>query len=193
MKIFCKSFNTIIFLGLILALVIFNGCSSSETKHFDELQKNQAKVLVSIGDSPFYDEESIFIPQLTFGSKFYSLNLVDQFGGNLQIQISNPNWLNDKQEPIKASPDNTEPYPSYGSLLIGKRDGNNLEGYVLFKGSFQWKKLTKSQLILDLSGFLVKPMDAFIEENQITFKGKILLKEPDYELTNIEEKEVFNP
>lgn len=181
-----------IYIILLLTSLACKNNNKINNEVFGKLETNTAFVDIKIGDKLFYSEESIFVPTITMAEKYIAINLVDQKGGNLQLQISRPNWTKNITAPFKISPTTVPGYIDYGTFLIGKRDAQSMEGYILSKGNFKWLKLSKEEAVLNCEGLVVRPQDAFIEENEIPFKGLIYFKEPIIDFVKVNEEQIFN-
>lgn len=152
---------------------------------FENLKPKEAFVSIKINDKLFYSGESKFQGNVNLGSRFSDINIIDQFGGNIQLQMAKKNWLQSKKRKFQVSPNTGMEYPNYGNMLIGKRDAQKLEGYTLSRGNFEWLELSKKRAILSLDGFLVRPQDALMPENEIPFKGKVYFNEPNIDLNDL--------
>lgn len=181
---------------LIILFISLFSCQSGSNDSFDlkiieNLKDKEAKVDILINGKQFYADESAFRANINAGEQFISVNMSDQFGGNLQIQLTKPNWLKNKNEAIRVSNSMIEGYENYGVFLIGKRTENSLEGYVLSRGAFKWLLLSKEKAVLHCKGFVVSPQNAAIPENEIPFKGNIYFKQPVINLDGINEEAIF--
>ncbi|AWV99946.1 hypothetical protein [Arcticibacterium luteifluviistationis] len=171
-------------------LTILCSCASKDAELTEQIYKNlkskEAHVIIKINNELFYSPESTFQGNINLSSQFSDIGIIDQFGGNIQLQMSKNNWLQSERRVFQISPNSTMEYPNFGKMLIGKRDGDKLEGYILSRGNFEWIVLKKERAILSLEGYLVRPQDALMPENEIPFKGKIYFNEPNIDLNDLE-------
>jgi hypothetical protein len=178
---------------LILASLTLLSCVNSNENElaeqiFKELQPEQAYVLVDINNERFYPEVSRFIGNINLGSNYSDINIIDQYGGNIQLQMSKNNWLQNDEMIFKVSPNTSMAYPNYGSMLIGRKNAKKLEGYILSRAIYKWTILNKRKAILKFEGYIVRPQDAVMPENEISLKGTVYFKQPHIDLNDLDAK-----
>lgn len=168
---------------------ILYSCAPSDAELTEQIYKQlkpkEAHVSIKINNELFYSRESKFQGNINLGSRFSDINIIDQFGGNIQLQMAKKNWLKSVKRIFQVSPNTRMEYPDYGNMLIGKRDSEKLEGYTLSRGNFEWLVLSKEKAILRLEGYVVRPQDALMPENEIPFKGTIYFNEPNIDLNDL--------
>ncbi|MFT5886622.1 MAG: hypothetical protein ACI9IP_003090 [Arcticibacterium sp.] len=177
----------------ILASLTLLSCTNSNENELAEqifraLKPQEAYVLVQINHECFYPEESRFIGNINLGSSYSDINVIDQYGGNIQLQMAKKNWLQSDEMIFKVSPNTSMDYPNYGSMLIGRKNADNLEGYILSRASYKWAVLNKQRAILKFEGYIVRPQDAIIPENEIPLSGTIYFKKPHIDLNDLDAK-----
>ena len=175
-----------------ISLNLFSCANSNESnlaeQIFTDLKPQEAYVLIKIDTDRFYPAESRFIGNINLGSSFSDINVIDQYGGNIQLQMSKKNWLQNDNFLFHVSPNTTMDYPNYGSMLIGRKKAGNLEGYILSRAIFNWTILNEQRAILNIDGFVVRPQDAIMSEFEIPIQGTIYFKQPQIDFNDLDEK-----
>lgn len=178
---------------LLLSLIfVLFGCSKNNEyqSKLSLLKDNQAHVEVFVEGESFYADSPIFEGEITLTSLGMDLNLVNEKGANLQIQANKNNWIKNKKWVFHISSMSLPNFTEYGNFLLGRRDENGLNGYILSRMTIECKALSTELCVLAFDGKMVRPQNAIIEEFEVPVKGTIVFKNPKYNLFEVEEADL---
>lgn len=187
------------FFGLLVvsfvSLLSFFACSiQNEEIDFDQiassLKDQQAKVIVEIDGKPFYEEDRIFTGSVMVASTSIRANLYDHLRSNVIASVMKNDWYKAsvKKFQVKAG-ENTNV-----NVLIGKitdSTQNKGIGYLFMNGECQIVKYTKDLLVFKFEGLTSEYMKMSSPEEWQKIKGYIVIRKPNYQFTDIDEKSFF--
>jgi hypothetical protein len=174
----------LLFLTALFVLIVSASCSDrggnapDERQVLESLKENQAKVFIEIDGKPFYPKESLFTGNLHLQKDRASLNISDQFEGQVILGFHQPLWY--KKFPFKYKL--SEANKNSCRLMIGKiidvqnRTG---EGYLLHSGTIEIEQLTEDKLIMTVDGKCGKYDGFELGKILLDIKGSIIFKKPN--------------
>lgn len=181
-------------LTILIISFFISACSSSEgfeRNELDFLLPGESFVDIKINNASFYADTNQFIGNLTVGNSSIRGSFSDTGMSNIQLELTKNNLLSAIEAPIMISTNPQGEYNNYGNLLLGKKQEDGFKGYMLSRGSFNWKVWSKEFAVLHCEGFVISPGQAMISENEISFEGSIYFKSPTITTDGIKESEVF--
>lgn len=172
-----------LFILNIFVLMLVASCENRRSREFEEqvlgtLKENQAKVFLEIDGKPFYSNESSFSGNVHLGKERMSLNISDQFEGQVMLGFASPSWY--KRFPVKYEISEAERNDS--RVMIGKivdakkRIG---EGYLLHDGTIEITQLTPDKLIMKINGKCGRYDGFELGKNLLEVNGSIIFKKPN--------------
>ncbi len=172
---------------LMLAISLFACNKHQKISEIEQtLNDGQASVQLLIGNAEFYAQNKPFTGVLLVQDNSLTINLKDDDGGNVILNLEEPNWH--KTKPYKVAFNNKySASAKQGSLMIGKlskADMNKGEGYVLYDGYFEIEKINTDQIVVKIDGKVSSP---FNESNQKSISGLIVWRKPPTDLIQIPE------
>lgn len=177
-------------LSVLFILILNTSCSDNRRSTPDEeqilgtLKDNQAKALIKIGGKQFYPNESLFTGNVHLEKDRVSLNISDQFDGQIMLGFNSPSWY--RKFPVKYELSDTS--RNGGRLMIGKiidKQKRIGEGYLLYSGSIVIEQLTKDRLIVKINGKCGKYDGFELGKNLLDINGSIIFKKPNVLLLNV--------
>lgn len=160
-------------------------------KAFLSLEENQARIIISIDEKPFYAGKSIFTGQVLISDQMMSMTLTDQFEGRTIINIGGENWYLQKPVSRKIIPDNQ----FNASVKMGKiidREKMIGEGYMMAEGEISAQEFSKEKMVFAIKGKVGKYSDFQQPEKYLPIEGFIVYRKPAMNMQGVIEKEVFS-
>lgn len=148
------------------------------TKIFEALQKLEAGSMlvdVDIDDEKFYPPDLPFKGTITLNDQACFVNLRNPEGGNIVISMEEKDWYKSERKKIDFKEGMPETGNLYGSFLIGRRQGNTGEGYLLREGYYEIVQMNQEACIITVEGLLQNPFNDQIIK---PVKGFIVWKKP---------------
>lgn len=180
----------------LLSLLLVSACSSkNDAIDFksiaEKLKDGQGKVLVEIDGKPFYQEDRIFTGSVMVASTSIRANLYDNFRSNVIASVMMNDWYKAKTKifQVKAG-ENT-----HVNVLIGKitdSTQNKGIGYLFMNGKCEIVTYSKDLLVFAFEGLTSEYMKMSTPEKWQNIKGYIVIRKPDYQFIDIDEKSFFN-
>jgi hypothetical protein len=168
-----------------------NGSSNEKIDAiFETLKENEAKIVISIGGSDFYPQESVFSGQALISDNIMNLTLTDQFEGKTIINLGGEKWY---AKPIKKAIGAAGPIET--SIKMGKiidKEKMIGEGYMMAEGEISATEFSKDRMVFRIKGKVGKYSDFQQPDKYIPAEGFIVYKKPSVSLGNITEKEAFS-
>lgn len=175
-------------------LILVASCTTDKKiESLKKIKDNESLVEINIAGKSFYADNEVFKTKLSFDPNSVRLNLLSNKNGNIIISIDKQKWYT--QKPYAFSKSNLYDFSNGLQLdfMIGKLKTNqSAEGYILSNGKLIFEKFTKDLVILSITGNLIKPADADIEQNFVPITGKVYLKKPKVQLDQMDENLLWN-
>lgn len=179
-------------LYFILLVSSLLSCTSSTTEIdvnsiVSNLKDHQAKVIATIDGKKFYDDNRIFSGSVMVAATSLRLNLYDDQHSNVIASIMSNDWYkSDKKIYLVTSADNT-----HVNILIGKivdSTKNKGIGYLFMDGQCEVVEYSKEVLVMKFSGLSSEYMKMSSQDKWQKITGYIVVKKPDYQFIDIDEK-----
>lgn len=168
------------------------GCTSSEDKLDVQsviagLKDHQAKVIVTIDGTKFYEDNRIFSGSVMVAATSLRLNLYDNLHSNVIASVMSNDWYkaSNRVHQVTAG-DNT-----HVNILIGKivdSTQNKGIGYLFMDGQCEIVNYSKELLVMKFSGLTAEYMKMSSQDKWQKINGYIVVKKPDYQFLDIDEK-----
>lgn len=159
---------------IFLILITLAACKSETdyTSELNALANDEVAVQIMIDNEPFYPKNVPFSGRISLSPTALNMSLLNKEGGNILVNIDDKNWVKAPQKKVQFNHDSSLD----GSFMIGRRNQNRGEGYMLNEGQFQITQLNKDAIVLNIEGILIHP---FVDTIQKPIKGYILWKKPE--------------
>jgi len=173
-----------------VVLILHASCSNSTRRAPDDeqvlsaLKDNQAKVFMEIGGKPFYPDESLFAGNLHLEKDRLSLNVSDQYEGQIILGIYRPSWY--RQFPVRY--EISEATRTNSRVMIGKivdKQKRLGEGYLMASGLIEITELTPQKLIMTINGKCGKYDGFELGKDLLDIHGSIIFRKPNVLFLNI--------
>lgn len=181
---------------IFVIIVSFFACSTQKdeldfNQIASDLKDQQAKVIVEIDGKPFYDEDRIFTGSVMVASTSIRANLYDHLRSNVIASVMMNDWYKAsvKKFQVKAG-ENTNVNVLIGKIIDSKQ--NKGIGYLFMNGECEIVKYTKDLLVFKFEGLTSEYMKMSSPEEWQQIKGYIVIRKPNYQFTDIDEKSFFN-
>ncbi|MBB6003344.1 hypothetical protein [Arcicella rosea] len=189
-----KNNTASIFIIFFYSIFLLSSCSSSSENTemiLSKLKDGQAKAIITIQDTLFYQSESVFTGDIEIFPTSFRLNISDQYEGNLVVSFITEKWSKDMPIVKQVFAEN----PIASSAMVGKIKDKKLRigiGYLMTSGEITITQLNNEKCIINLRGTIAKYHEQQDATKWKEFKGSIIYKKPKLLIQNfVDGKSIF--
>jgi hypothetical protein len=163
---------------IILILLSLSSCKNTPeidtNSEYSNLKDNQTRVKLKVDNKEFYELDAVFQGNIDVRKNFLSMNCFNQYGGNLMLTLDGESWYKKKSIEGKGG-------LNFSSLMFGKvtdKEKHKGDGYLLNTGNIEPITISKSKLVLRVSGIAKKFPRVNAEDPSYNFECYIISKNP---------------